>query len=210
MMVLLVAILIAIIAPLFARTWRVMFRMLGLQGLLLAIIAYQNLAHHIDDIAVWVLLADLVVLRGLFVPAFLHRMVADRTRSPELELVPSNLVFWGISVGVMITALWFGAKIPPVDTLPSLHLGVALTAVLLGLYVLTLQTRPIGQVIAAITIENGVVLLELLLKHHVALPVELALSAVFLMSLIAFGFLLRRLEAAEAAEAAPHPDSEDA
>ncbi len=200
-MVLLVAILIAVIAPLFARTWRVMFRMLGLQGLLLAIIAYQNLGQHGDDIAVWVLIADLVVLRGLFVPYFLHRMVAGRVRSSELELVPSNLVFWGIAVFIVITALWFGFKIPPVDTLPSLHLGVALTAVLLGLYVLTLQTRPIGQVIGAVTIENGVVLLELLLKHHVALPVELALTGVFLMSIIAFGVLLRRLETAEANEA---------
>ncbi len=206
-MLLLVAILVAIVAPLFARTWRVMFRMLGLQGILLAAIAYQNLGIHGDDLAIWVLLADLVLLRGLFVPFFLHRMVRGRTRSAELELVPSNLVFWGLAVFIIIAALWFGFKIPPVDTLPSLHLGVALTAVLIGLYVLAIQTRPIGQVIAAVTIENGVVLLELLLKHHVALPVELALTAVFLMSIIAFGVLLRQLETTEAEETAKNADS---
>jgi hydrogenase-4 membrane subunit HyfE len=66
--------------------------------------------------------------------------------------------------------------------------------VLLGLYVLSIQTRPLGQVIGALIIENGVVLLELLLNHHVALPVELALSGVFLGSILAFGVLLRRLE----------------
>ena len=194
MMVLLVAMLFAVMVPLFARTWRTMFRALGLQGLLLAIIAYSSLGSHADDVAVWVLIADLALLRGIFAPVFLHRMVKDRTRSPELELVPSNLVFWGIAVVIVATALWFGAKIPPVDTLPSLHLGVALTMVLLGLYVLSLQTRPLGQVIGALIIENGVVLLELLLNHHVALPVELALSGVFLGSILAFGILLRRLE----------------
>ncbi len=195
-MVLLIAMLIAIIGPLFARTWRVMFRMLGLQGLLLAVIAYQNLGRHIDDIAVWVTLFDLALLRGVFVPAFLNRMVVDRPRSPELELVPNNLVFWGIGIVIIIAALWLGATIPPVDSVASMQLGVALTAVLLGLYALSLQVRPIGQIIAAVTIENGVVLLELLLKHHVSLPVELALSAVFLASIIAFGLLLRRLKVA--------------
>lgn len=196
MMLLLVAMLVAIMAPLFARTWRTMFRALGLQGLLLAVIAYMQLGDHAQpgDIAGWVMIADLALLRGLFVPAFLERMVRGRTRSPELELVPSDLVFWGVSLVIVVTALWFGAKIPPVDTLPSLHLGVALTAVLLGLYVLALQTRPIGQVIGAVIIENGVVLLELLLTHHVALPVELALVGVFLGSILAFGVLLRRLE----------------
>ncbi|MBK7830222.1 hypothetical protein [Nannocystis sp.] len=201
-MVLLVAILIAVIAPLFARTWRVMFRMLGLQGLLLAIIAYQNLGQHGDDIAVWVLIADLVVLRGLFVPYFLHRMVAGRVRSSELELVPSNLVFWGIAVFIVITALWFGFKIPPVDTLPSLHLGVALTAVLLGLYVLTSRPGRSARSSAPSPSRTAWSCSELLLKHHVALPVELALTGVFLMSIIAFGgVLLRRLETAEANEA---------
>lgn len=195
MIVLLIAILLVIVGPLFARTWRAMFRMLGLQGLLLAAIACQNLASHIDDIAVWVMLLDLALLRGLFVPIFLHRMVAGRTRSDELELIPSNLVFWGLALVITVTALWFGATIPPFATVPSLHLGVALTAVLLGLYVLALQTRPLGQVIAAITIENGVVLLELLLNHHVDLIVELALVTVFLTSIIAFGLLLRRLKA---------------
>lgn len=194
MMVLLVAMLLAVMVPLFARTWRTMFRALGLQGLLLAVIAYSSLGSHAGDLGVWVLIGDLALLRGLFAPIFLHRMVKDRARSPELELVPSNLVFWGIAVVIVATALWFGAKIPPVDTLPSLHLGVALTMVLLGLFVLTIQTRPLGQVIGALIIENGVVCLELLLTHHVALPVELALAGVFLGSVLAFGILLRRLE----------------
>lgn len=194
MMVLLVAMLLAVMVPLFARTWRTMFRALGLQGFLLAIIAYSALGSHADDVAVWVLIADLAILRGIFAPVFLTRMVKDRTTSAELELVPSNLVFWGISLVIVATALWFGAKIPPIDTLPSLHLGVALTMVLLGLYVLSIQTRPLGQVIGALIIENGVVLLELLLTHHVALPVELALTGVFIGSILAFGVLLRRLE----------------
>ena len=196
MIVLLLAILLTIVGPLFARTWRAMFRMLGLQGLLLAAIAYQNLASQIGDIAVWVMLLDLALLRGLFVPIFLHRMISDRARSPELELIPSNLVFWALALVITATALWVGATIPPFDTVSSLHLGVALAAVLLGLYVLAIQTRPLGQVIAAITIENGVVLLELLLKHHVDLPVELALVTIFLTSIIVFGLLLRRLKAA--------------
>ena len=115
--------------------------------------------------------------------------------SAEFELVPSNLVFWGIAVVIVAAALWFGAQIPPFDPVPSLHLGVALSMVLLGLYVLSLQTRPLGQVVGALTIENGVVLLELLLTHHVAVPVELALAGVFLGSILAFGFLLRRLKA---------------
>jgi len=194
MMVLLVAMLFAVMVPLFARTWRTMFIALGLQGLLMAIIALSTLGSHSDDVAIWVLIADLALLRGIFAPVFLHRMVQGRARSPELELVPSNLVFWGIAVVIVVTALWFGAKIPPVDPLPSLHLGVALTMVLLGLYVLTLQTRPLGQVIGALIIENGVVCLELLLTHHVALPVELALTGVFIGSVLAFGILLRRLE----------------
>lgn len=193
-MALLIAILVTIIAPLFARTWRLMVSLLGLQGLLLGLIAYRNLAAHADDIAVWVMIADLVLLRGLFVPVFLRRMIAGRVRTDELELIPSNLVFWGLAVIVVITALWLGFEIPPVDTEQSLHLGVALTAVFLGLFVLALQNRPLGQLIAAITIENGVVLLELLLKHHVALPVELALSGVFLLSILALGGLLRGLE----------------
>lgn len=193
MMALLIAMLVCVMVPLFTRTWRMMFRMLGLQGLLLAMIASLQLGAH-ADIASYVLLADVLILRGLFVPIFLQRMVADRARSHELALIPSNLVFWGLAIVIVIASLWFGAKIPPGDTLPSLHLGVALSAVFLSLFVLSMQTRPIGQVIAAITLENGVVLLELLLEHHVSLPVELAIVIVFFLSIITFGVLLRRLE----------------
>lgn len=193
MMALLTAMLVCVLTPLVARTWPMMFRMLGLQGLLLAVIAWSSLGRSVD-VADVVLLVDLVVLRGLFVPAFLRRMVIGRVRSRELELIPGNLVFWGFAVVIVIAALWFGAKIPPVDTIPSMHLGVALSAVLLGLFVLALQARPIGQVIAALTVENGVVLLELLLDHHVTLPVQLALAGVFFLSIVAFGVLLRRLE----------------
>jgi hydrogenase-4 membrane subunit HyfE len=193
---LLVAQFFAVAAPFFIRNPRIMLRALALQGFLLAaMVLIQHRASADLDTGSALLLADLVLVRGVFAPLYLRRTAARGVE--ELELLPGNLLHWSLAVALVVAAFWFGATIPPAEPLPSAHLGVALSAILLGLLGLSLSARPLAQVIAAVTIENGVVLVELLLNHHFEVPLELGLSAVFVLSIVSFGWLSRHLQAQE-------------
>ena len=74
---LLVALLLVLLLPLFAASWRTSLLGLAGQGLLMAWIAIRLRPEHATA-AQWLTLVDLVLLRGVLGPWLLYRVLSAR------------------------------------------------------------------------------------------------------------------------------------
>jgi hydrogenase-4 membrane subunit HyfE len=200
---------LALAAPLLLGGWRLALLGLSAQALLVAAMLAPELGAGGGEgaLAAAVALLDVVAVRALVLPGLLGR-VARRTGAPAaLDLLPGNAIAWGLGGGVVLLGASFGARVaPPGDTWAAVHLAVSASQVLLGLLILSFQQAPLGQAIGALTVENGVLVLEAGSSHHLSAGVQAGVAAVLVgFVLLSSGFVRRSLDPA----AAPAPGGED-
>ncbi len=198
---LLFAYFLALTLPLFIRSWRAGLNGLRIQAIAMALIIWQ----HGDHLAVTPLiaLADMVLFRAIFAPWYLSKMATERGVSHHFDLIPANLFVWTIAAILIMTAFGFSATLAGEYSRSITHLGVACSAVLLALLILATQRTPLGQAMAALTLENGVALFELHAHHHVEWVAQLGMTLVYLLSVLTMALLVRRLGMVD--DAPEHP-----
>lgn len=168
---------------------------LSLQALALG---WITLNHH-DEVSVHALLAGLEVLlvRAWLVPSLLRRMLANQSQV-RLDLMPSNLFTWGIAVTLIILAFKFGegARID----VRALTLGVIAATIMIALLILSTNQEPGAQLVALLFMENAMALFESLMPEPWPLPVHVAISSVYLLTVLMCTWLLSQA-------ALPHEES---
>ncbi|MGK5084017.1 hypothetical protein WDW37_12020 [Bdellovibrionota bacterium FG-1] len=195
---LLIFFMLAMTLPLFVSSWRIALTGVGIQALLLGLILLRS-----DERSPSALLQaiDLIVVRGALIPLYL--MVIVRKFLPKdqsLDLIPPNLILWTGAITLINLGFWFGQFVFPNDLSNLLFLGTASAAVLIGLFILSNQKIPIGQVIGILVLEAGIVLFELMTNHPLDLPAQAAVSLIFLLLTLVFGLFLKRFPAIEKQE----------
>jgi hydrogenase-4 membrane subunit HyfE len=189
---LLVVFLLVVLLPLFISTWRTSLAGLGTQGLLMGFMIYV-----LSPTPTWertISLIDVVAVRGLIVPFLLYRVLHAGHAPRRNDVIPPNLLSWGL-VGILVAlAFHFATRVVPSDAQLHMHLAVASTAILLGLFVLATQTGAFSQVVGALRIENAVALFELASDQPVApLPVQVGQLVVFILTAVLYAFYVNRL-----------------
>jgi hydrogenase-4 membrane subunit HyfE len=195
---LLVALLGVLIVPLFIATWRTSLYGLGAQGVLMALIAWR-LSHGATDASAWLTLADLVLVRGLVVPAALYEVQTAAKAPARHDVIAPNLLSWTVALGMVLVAFSFAELLVPQPGDQRMLVAVTTAGVLLGFLVLASQSSPFGQMVGALRIENSIALLELGgARHEPPLLLQLALLAVFVATVGYFRWSLKGLHEADA------------
>lgn len=169
--------LIATVIPVFfskissAPTW------LSLQALALG---WITIAHH-EQASIHTLMAalEVLVVRAWLVPALLRRALNKQSQG-RMDLIPSNLFAWGIALNLIILAFKFGEGVR-VDV-RALTLGVVATTAMISFLILSSNKQPIAQLVALLFMENALFLFELLMTEPWPLPVHLAVSGVYILT----------------------------
>jgi hydrogenase-4 membrane subunit HyfE len=194
---LLVAMLVAQVLPLLTSSWRISLVGLGAQGLLMtAMVSHRGWPATASGA---VLLLDLLVLRTWFVPRHLVAIMRSTAGSRRADVIPANLLSWAMAGAVVFVAFRFAGLVEPAGGAAAMHVAVASAGLLLGLLILGSQAGLFGQVVGLLRLEYAVALLEVGGGHEVALPVQLGLSVVLLLSVLTLGGFLRRMGAAPTA-----------
>lgn len=188
---LLFAYFLALGLPLFIRSWKAALGGLRVQALALAAIIWLH-GEHLAPTAV-IALADMVLVRALFAPWYLRKMAMERGFPQAMDLIPANLFVWTLAAILVMISFGFSATLAGEYSHSIMHLGVACCGVLLAMLILATQRAPLGQGIAALTMENGIVLFELHARHHVEWPAQLGLALVYVLSVLTMALLVRRL-----------------
>jgi hypothetical protein len=137
-------------------------------------------------------LAELLLVRGVIAPLWLRRAMRRRGE-PSIELLPSNLFVWAIAIALLVLAFGFGA--PELGDARVLALGAVAATVAVALLLLAANDAPPAQLTAVLVMENAIALFESQLPEPWPLPVHLALSAVYLLTVGVGAWLIARPEA---------------
>ncbi len=183
--------LVAVLVPAFFGKLRSTPVWLSLQALALA---WNVLTQHMDvsDHALTSVL-ELVLVRAVLVPLLLRRMtraLAGESEGPGPDLIAPNLFAWAISAVLIVLAF----ELVGVASLrgENFTLGVMAATVVTALLILSTNLASPAQLVAVLFLENAVVLFESLLPHPWPLPVHMALTAVYVGTVVVGISLVRR------------------
>jgi hydrogenase-4 component E len=171
----------------------VAIRLYGAQSLLLAAIALSlGLAGHRPHLFATAALT--LVLKAAGIPWFLQRVIdrvgIRREIEPFVNVPSSLLLCLGFTVvGYRVSLGLAGAG----QGVSHQVVGVALSMVLIGLFLMVTRRKAITQVLALLTIENAVFLVAVGATVGMPLVVELGISFDVILAVLVLGVLVKRI-----------------
>lgn len=168
-------------------------RLYGLQSLLLAIVA-TTIAISESRPELFVTAALTVVLKTILIPWFLMRTVdrigIHREIEPFLNVPISLLICLGLTVVGYRVSTGFEEGAQRVTH----HLiGVALSLLLIGLFLMVTRKKAITQILALLTVENAVFLVAVGVTTGMPLIVEFGIAFDVMLAVLVLGILVQRI-----------------
>jgi hydrogenase-4 component E len=168
-------------------------RLYGLQSLLLAIVATTiAIAEARPELLVTAGLT--ILLKTILIPWFLMRTVdrigIHREIEPFLNIPVSLLICLGLTVVGYRVSTGFEAGSHEVTH----HLiGVALSLLLIGLFLMVTRKKAITQILALLTVENAVFLVAVGVTTGMPLVVEFGIAFDVILAVLVLGILVQRI-----------------
>jgi hydrogenase-4 component E len=168
-------------------------RLYAAQSLLLAIVAATK-AIGDDHPRLFVMAAMTVVLKGFAIPSFLMRVVdrigIHREIEPFLNVPTSLLACLGLTVvGYRVSTGFAEATVGVTHHV----VGVGLSAMMIGLFLMVTRKKAITQILALLTLENAIFLVALGITAGMPLVVELGIFFDVIVAVLVLGVLVRRI-----------------
>jgi len=171
-------------------------RLFGTQSFLLAgmaaAVAWYNNAPHVYFAAVLTL-----VVKAFVVPFLLEKLV-DRMKirhdiTPILNVPLSIVISGGLTLVAYIVAASFYHPEPGASNLGHNTLAVAISIFLIGFFMMLNRRKALTQVLALLSLENGVFLATICLTYGMPLIVELGVFFDVLVAFMVLGILVYRI-----------------
>ena len=168
-------------------------RLYGAQSLLLAAVAVI-MAISDERPHLFLMATMTTVLKGFVIPLFLMRVVdrigIHREIEPFLNVPTSLLACLGLTVVGYRVSTGF-----PEGTVGVTHhvLGVGLSTLMIGLFLMVTRKKAISQVLALLTVENAIFLVALGITSGMPLVVELGIFFDVILAVLVLGILVRRI-----------------
>ena len=168
-------------------------RLFALQSLLLAAVAgtvaYFHNATHVYIVAVLTLIGKVI-----FLPWLLDRQVRRIGITQEIEPLlnaPTSMLLCG---GLTLLGYIVARPFTVLERLGNNTLGIAMTLVLTGFFLMFNRRKAITQVLALLTVENGVMLAAVALTTYgMPLVVELGIFFDVVVAVMVLGILVYRI-----------------
>ena len=171
----------------------VAIRLYGIQSLLLGAVGIaMGVAGHRPHLFVT---AGLTIgLKAALIPWFLQRVIdrvgIRREIEPYVNVPASLLLCLGLTVvGYRVSLGMAGAS----QGVPHQVVGVALSMVLMGLFLMATRRKALTQVVALLTVENAVFLVAVGATAGMPLVVELGISFDVILAVLVLGVLVHRI-----------------
>jgi len=175
------------------RMLRTNIRLFAMQSLLLAgiaaAVAYCHNASHVYVVALLTLIGKVIFLPWLL-SRLVQRIQIHQEIEPMLNAPTSMLVCGGLTLFGYVVARPFTSM----ERLGNNTLAIALTLVLTGFFLMINRRKALTQVLALLTVENGVMLAAVALTSYgMPLVVELGIFFDVLVAVMVLGILVYRI-----------------
>jgi hydrogenase-4 component E len=168
-------------------------RLYGFQSLLLGILGATTAVSESRP-ELFVTAAITVVLKAMLIPWFLMRLIdrigIHREIEPFLN-VPASLL---VCLGLTVVGYRVSTGFPEGTRGVSHHLiGVALSMLLIGLFLMVTRKKAITQILALLTVENAVFVVAVGVTPGMPLVVELGIAFDVIVGVLVLGVLVHRI-----------------
>lgn len=174
---------------------RVYIRVVGFQGWVLAFLPLLVRAEEFSWHRPLLALAT-VAFKGVVFPWLLHKAMVESNVRREVEPWLGQLASLLLGTGLLTLSLWLGSRLPlPTPALSPLVVPVALSTMLIGLFVLITRSNAITEVVGYIVLENGIYTFGLALMGREPMLVELGVLLDVFVAVLVMGvtiFQIRR------------------
>jgi hydrogenase-4 component E len=168
-------------------------RLFAIQSLLLAAIA-AVLAYHYNASHVYVVAVLTIIGKVIFLPWLLNRLVRRIQIHEEIEPLlnaPTSMLLCG---GLTLLGYVVARPFTSLERVGNNTLGIALTLLLTGFFLMINRRKALTQVLALLTVENGVMLAAVALTTYgMPLVVELGIFFDVLVAVMVLGILVYRI-----------------
>jgi hydrogenase-4 component E len=168
-------------------------RLYAAQSLLLGAVAItMALSEGREEL--FVMAGLTVTLKGFLIPWFLMRVIdrigIHREIEPFLN-VPASLL---VCVGLTVVGYRVSTGFPEGTQGVTHHLiGVALSMLLIGLFLMVTRKKAVTQILAFLKVENAVFLVVLVVTSGMPLVVELGIAFDVILAVLVLGILVHRI-----------------
>ena len=162
-----------------------------LLGAIAGAIAWYNHAPHI-----FIAAGMTVLLKAILVPILLERLVDRIDIHHEIEPIVNTPLSIMISGGLTLVAYLVGESFYHQEAGASLGhntLAVAISVFLIGFFMMINRRKALTQVLALLTLENGIFLAATCLTYGMPLIVELGVFFDVLVAVLVLGILVYRI-----------------
>jgi hydrogenase-4 component E len=168
-------------------------RLFGVQSLFLAVVA-ATIALSETRHELFVMAGLTLALKAVLIPWFLMRVIdrigIHREIEPLLN-VPTSLL---ICIGLTVVGYRVSTRFPEGTSGVAHHLiGVALSLLLIGLFLMVTRKKAITQILALLTVENAVFLVAVGATPGMPFVVELGISFDVILAVLTLGVLVHRI-----------------
>ena len=168
-------------------------RLFALQSLMLAaiaaIIAYFHNANEVYLVALLTILGKV-----LFLPRLLNRLVRRIQIHQEIEPLLNSTASMLLCGSFTVLGYIVARPFTSLERLGNNTLGIAITLLLIGFFLMFNRRKAITQVLALLTVENGVMLAAVALTTYgMPLVVELGIFFDVMVAVMVLGILVYRI-----------------
>jgi hydrogenase-4 component E len=148
-------------------------RLLIFQGILLFIISCSSF-NNLDFLNLIFITIETLIVKSIIIPIFLFKVVkkthSNRDIAPNIPHFYCLLISSAILLcGFLISNYW----ISTIKIVSNLHFGISISVIIISLWLITIKHNIISNVIAFITMENGIFLLSLSVAKDMPILVNL-------------------------------------
>ncbi len=162
-----------------------------LQGFIMFGVAFISL-HQINTLNLVLILLETVVFKALAVPYFMKYLIKRNNITREAEPYLPNFVSLIIATLIMVVTIILSSSIHD-KNLDKTFFVVALSNLLIGLYMIVSRKKIITHIIGYLVIENGVFILALAIGNEMPMLVNLGIMLDIFASVLILGVFFNKI-----------------
>lgn len=155
----------------------------GLLALTTALVAFDSGQHHL-----YISAALTLVLKAIFIPWLLHRLVLRMRLDRETHIVEHPATVLMIATMLVIFCYYVAQPIQEMsESVTGNTIAISMSVVLLGMLMLVSRNKAVSQVVGFMSMENGLFFAAVAATHGIPMVVELGIAFDVFVAAIIFG-----------------------
>ncbi len=167
-------------------------RILVVQGILLfliCILGYKN--TPLLDIAF--LIMETLIVKAIVIPWFLHKILKKTNTNRDDEAHIPHFYCLVISSMILLAGFLTSNYMAGMKNIAPLYFGIAVSVIIISLWLITIKHKIVSNVIEFITMENGIFLLSLSIAGEMPVLVNLGVLLDVFIAVYILGLFVREI-----------------